>query len=168
MIRFLKSLFMKRPTDCVDGGVVTRIDRNAPKTVVSENIVSFSCVFSTVAICDDIPIEHGVYTLCAKLTGGTVNCKFELRTRYGDGKKLEFVTEDSFLKELQKIVRKYDFAKYNGMEHRVSGLPDMYGARIHVEYDSGESIYSSDNQSNFLPIESMSELVKLFLMEEKE
>lgn len=161
-MRFFKIFLGKRNEAPIDGGINKRIHRDAPKTIVSENIIHFKCEFSTVAIADEIPIEQGVYTLCAVLKDGAVRGEYKMRTRQGDGVQFLFRESHRFMSELQKIVRKYDFAKFNGEEYSVSGLPDMYGAKIHIVYASGESIDSSNNQSNFLPDEAMTELVEHF------
>ncbi|MBE6679113.1 MAG: hypothetical protein E7598_01175 [Ruminococcaceae bacterium] len=165
MIRLLKSLFRKRRADTEDGGVRKRIWYDAPKKIVSEQIISFKCEFSTVTIVDDIPIEHGVYTLFARLKDGAVRGAYELRTRDGSGEQFDFRQSHRFLRSVQNVVSTYDIAKHNGMEYRVSGLPDMYGANISIVYASGERIYASDNQNNFLSVEAMAELVKLFLQQ---
>ena len=167
-MRFLRMLFRKKHTFDDDGGVQKLIDRNAPKSIISENIIVFECVFSTVALAEDIPIEHGIYTLSARLRDGAVRGEYKMRTRHGAGEQFLFRESHSFMRKIQSIVKTYDFAKHNGMEYSVSGLPDMYGARIHIVYASGESLYASDNQSNFLPIEAMSELVKLFLSQKRQ
>ncbi|MBQ6893018.1 MAG: hypothetical protein IJN48_02325 [Clostridia bacterium] len=166
-MRFLKVFFKKRSTDVEDGGIQKRLDRNAPKSIVSENIIAFDCVFSTVALADDISIEHGIYTLSARLKDGAVRGEYKMRTRLGSGEQFLFRDSHRFMRTLQDTVRTYDFAKFNGEEYYVSGLPDMYGAKIHVIYASGERIDASDNQSNFLPIEAMAELVKLFLSKKR-
>ncbi|MBQ4150630.1 MAG: hypothetical protein IJC81_02355 [Clostridia bacterium] len=162
-MRLLKAFFRKKRTDAVDGDIQEHIDKSAPKTIISENIIYFQCEFSTVTIADDIPIEHGIYTLFAELKDGAVRGKYDMRTRNGSGEQFPFRQSHRFMKELQMTVGKYDFAKFNGEEYFVSGLPDMYGARIRIVYASGERIDASDNQSNFLPIDAMTELVQLFL-----
>ena len=58
--------------------------------------------------------------------------------------------------------RIYEFAQHNGYSHKISGLPDMYGATLDIKYASGESIYAYDNQDCFIPFEAMKELVELF------
>ncbi len=163
MRHILKIIFKKRHATDEDGGVSKRINRDAPKSIVSENIIRFECTFSTVAIAEDISIEHGVYTLCAILRDGAVRGEYKMRTRSGEGGQRLFRSSHVFLRKLQEIVSKYDFAAFNGREYSVSGLPDMYGAKISIVYASGEQIYASDNQSNFLTIEAMVELVNLFL-----
>lgn len=167
MMRILKSLFRKRNTVDEDGGIQKRLDLAALKSIVSENIIAFDCVFSTVAIADVISIEHGVYTFSATLKDGAVRGEYKMRTRLGTGEQFLFRASHSFMRNLQEIVRTYDFAKFNGEEYSVSGLPDMYGAKIHIVYASGERIDSSDNQSNFLPMEAMESLVKLFLLQKR-
>ena len=161
-MKFLQTLFRKKHTCDEDGGVQKRIDKNAPKSIVSENIITFECVFSTVALADEIPMEYGVYTLSARLRDGAVRGEYKMRTRHGAGEQFLFRKSHSFMRKLQHVVKTYDFAKYNGIEYSVSGLPDMYGARMHVVYASGESIYASDNQNNFLPVEAMQCLLEVF------
>ena len=124
-------------------------------------------MFSTVAMAEDISIEHGIYTLSARLKDGAVRGEYRMRTRLGEGEQFLFRASHRFMRNLQDTVRTYDFAKFNGEVYSVSGLPDMYGAKIHIVYASGESIYSSDNQSNFLPVEAITELVELFLSEKR-
>lgn len=162
-MRFLRIFFRKRDTDVEDGGVQKHVQRDVPKTVVSENIIRFTCKFSTVAIADEIPIEHGVYTLSASLTDGAVRAEYDMRTRHGSGERFAFRDSHRFMRRLQDVVRAHDLARFNGEEYSVSGLPDMYGAKIHIVYASGERIDASDNQSNFLSIEAMSSLAELFL-----
>ncbi len=166
-MRLLKAIFRKKHTREEDGGIQKWIHRDVPKTIVSEQIISFKCEFSTVAIADDIPIEHGVYTLCARLKDGAVRGEYKMRTRLGTGEQFLFRASHSFMRNLQEIVRTYDFAKFNGEEYSVSGLPDMYGAKIHIVYASGERIDVSDNQSNFLPMEAMESFVKLFSLQKE-
>ncbi len=161
-MRLFNLLFKKRHTPDEDGGVQKHIDRNASKSIACESIIAFDCEFSTVAIADDISIEHGVYTLFARLKDGAVRGEYKMRSRNGEGEHFLFRESHRFMRELQSIVKTYDFAKYNGIEYSVSGLPDMYGAKIHIVYASGERIDTSDNQSNFLPIEAMQALVEAF------
>lgn len=162
MIRILKTLLKKRPTVNEDGGVRKYIDRDASKHIVSKLIISFECVFSTVAIAEEIPIKHGIYTLSAKLKDGAVRGEYKLRTRDGGGEEFLFRNSHMFMRELQSIVTEYNFAAFNGEEYFVSGLPDMYGAKISIVYASGESIYANNNQDCFLPVDAMTDLVELF------
>ena len=68
----------------------------------------------------------------------------------------------SFLKKLQMIVEKYNFANYNGINHHINGLPDMFGISLSIYYKSGEYITIYDNQDSILPLDSLEELENLF------
>ena len=150
-------------TDSIDGGVVKRNDgADFPKAVVSKEITSFEFVSSLIAYADETRLERGVYTLTATVEDGVVKGSYKCGTRGGDSLSFAFESDLSFMDKLYETVAKYDFAKYNGCVHTVSGLPNMYGARLDILFASGESIYSHDNQNNFLPIEATEELEALF------
>lgn len=160
MKRFVLKLFNRQchdSTDDIDGGVRTRIDSNAPKTIHCTKLVSLECTFSTLSLMNTDEVERSVFTLTAKLEGETVNAAYKSR-------KEEFVFSavPSFMDCLQSIVAEYDFAQFNGITYRVSGLPDMYGAVIHAKYESGEDIYSSNNQDCFIPLEAIKKLLSLY------
>jgi len=148
-------------TDDVDGGVVTRESGDdAPKVIESTEINTFECIISLLSQWDPGELKRRVYTFSAELKDEKVFCSCKWR---GDGSdSFSFESDISFLKSLQNIVSEYDFAQYNGFYHSVSGLPNMYGDRISIVYESGEEIYASDNQSGFLPNDAAFDLVKLF------
>ena len=150
-----------------DGGVTRQsTGKDAPKTIKSDEIVSFSCELSFIASVfeEENELEGRVYKLSAVSEGDTVKAKIDWRDRYGDEDKAEFTTDISFMKELQDIVSRYGFAQHNGYSYYVSGLPDMYGECIDIKYASGESIYAEDNQSGFLPQDAVTELIDLFTL----
>lgn len=148
-----------------DGGVKNyNSGDDAPKTVESTEIVSFECSFSLIAkvLEEESELAGRVYTLRAVAENRAVTCMADWYDRSGGSEKTEFTADASFMAALQEIVERYDFARYNGYVSRVSGLPDMYGAKLDIEYASGESIYAYDNQSTFLPLEAIKELAGLF------
>ena len=151
-----------RDTDDIDGGVQHSVDTNAPKTITSTQIISFHCEFSTTDLMmDSSPIAGRYHTLHAESGGAN----YEARgggTVYDERK---FTPDKAFFDRLQQIVAKYDLAQYNGKSYTVSGLPPDYGAKLNIRYASGESIYASNNQSCFLPVEAMEDLVNLFKLE---
>ena len=151
-----------RDTEDIDGGVRHQEDTDAPKVIASTQIVSFSCEFSAYDLAmDSSPIAGRYHTLYAAQNGGT----YEARgggTVYDERK---FTPDKAFFDRLQQIVAKYDLAQYNGKSYTVSGLPPDYGAKLNIRYASGESIYASNNQSCFLPVEAMEDLVNLFKLE---
>ena len=147
-------------TDEVDGGVRHCEDTDAPKTIVSTGIVSFSCEFSAYCLSPgSSPVAGRYYTLRAGKGSGC----YEARGGGTLYEKFAFTPDAAFFASLQQLVAKYDFARYNGKFYTVSGLPPDYGARLDVRYESGESIQSSNNQSCFLSEEAMEALAELFL-----
>lgn len=146
-------------TDDIDGGVKHSVTIDAPKTITSTQIISFHCEFSAAHLqLDGSPIARWYYTLHAAQDGAN----YEAR---GDGtvyNEREFIPDKAFFDDLQQIAAKYDFAQYNGQYYTVSGLPPDHGAKLEILYDSEESIRCSNNQSCFLPLEAMEELVSLF------
>ena len=148
-----------RDTDDIDGGVQHSVDTNAPKTIISTQIISFHCEFSTTDLMmDSSPIAGRYHTLHAESSGAN----YEARGGGTVYNEREFTPDEAFFDVLQQIVAKYDFAQYNGQYYTVSGLPPDHGAKLDIQYDSGESICSANNQSCFIPLEAMEELVDLF------
>ena len=146
----------------IDGGVVKRYWRDAPKVIKSAEIAEFHYEVSLFAVCDVDDLGYRVYTLDAVTKDGDVLIKYAWRERGGESDKAEYRTDASFMVRLQQIILKYDFAQYNGYYHTVSGLPDMYGESLDIVYASGEHITVHDNQSGFLPIDAKRELIMLF------
>lgn len=147
-----------RSTDDIDGGVRINNDVDAPKTINSTKIVSFSCEFSTLDLLEQSPLGNDVYDLQAQLSDGTVMGSYESY----QVEKQQFEADEAFMEQLQQIVTRYDLAQYNGKDYKVSGLPDRFGARLHIIYESEEQIYASNNQDCFLPLAAMEELQALF------
>ena len=146
-------------TDDIDGGVQHSEDTGAPKTIYSTKIISFHCEFSTTDLMmDSSPIAGRYHTLHAESSGAN----YEARGGGTVYNEREFTPDEAFFDALQKIVAKYDFAQYNGQYYTVSGLPPDHGAKLNIQYVSGESIQCSNNQSCFIPLEAMEELVSLF------
>ncbi|MBQ4346924.1 MAG: hypothetical protein IJC39_00550, partial [Firmicutes bacterium] len=146
-----------------DGGVISNSDADAPKTVESTQIIDFDCEFSGLLMEEeDTRLAGRAYKLKAKLENGAVKGSYFVRADDGD-KEEPFRNSHDFMNELHKIVSEYDLAQYNGYSHKVSGLPDNYGAVLSVTYASGESIYAYDNQDCFLSVDAMEALEALFL-----
>ena len=155
----------KRPrtdTDDVDGGVQHCNDTDAPKTIISTEIVSFSCQFSAYSLSfDSSPVAGRYHTFYAAEGKG----RYEARGGGTVYEAFEFTPDGDFFAALQQLVAKYDLAQYNGKSYTVSGLPPDYGAKLNIRYGSGESIYASNNQSCFLSVEAMEAFTELFLSE---
>ncbi|MBR5519114.1 MAG: hypothetical protein IKU55_00195 [Clostridia bacterium] len=150
-------------TDEIDGGRREVTDTHAPKVIRSREVTSFFCLFSTVTYVDapEIP-PAGVYHLEANIRGDGVSGRLRFRPRNASGTDTAFSADRGFLDVLAGVIERYGLARFNGTHVTVSGLPDMYGAELHVCYASGESISASDNQDCFLPPAALSELVRAF------
>ncbi len=160
--KFIASRKVSTNTDDIDGGVIhDYTDPNAPKVIECTEITKFYCDFSLLTNTEAEELGNRVYMLTAILEGESVKCCIDWHAS-GDGEKCEFEAEPAFMEKLHEIVAKYDFAQYNGEVYTVSGLPDNFGSKLDIEYSSGESIYANDNQSVFLSMDAMKELVKLF------
>lgn len=67
-----------------------------------------------------------------------------------DGSLFKIIYEtddDSIFKSLQEVIDKNNETRGNGHNVYVDGLPAGIGDRLSTEYDSGEKIYKSSNQS---------------------
>ena len=126
--------------------------------ILSEEITLFSYE------CNDYKVE------CKKendqiriiASGGTSN------KRDGTNFKLDYETnEETILKELQKIVKKYHLSKNNGHYEEVGGLPPGCGDKLEIEYRSKEKIYKYSNQTPHLSDEAQQEVYKVFLEDAK-
>ena len=155
----------RRNTDHIDGGVKTYDSgEDSPKVIESTEIISFEFEVSlyNIVVEEESELVGRNYKLNAVLEDGAVKSKIKWRDRAGAGEEHDFTADTSFMTSLQEIVSKNNFAQYNGYLSKVSGLPDMYGAKIDINYASGENIYAYDNQSVFIPFEAIEELVELY------
>ena len=143
----------------MDGGVVDNSDTDAPKTIESKQLVAFDCRFSTVTDAEPGALGNHIYELQARLENGAVKGVYRVADT---GEERLFRESHAFLSEARALIETYGLAQHNGHSHTVSGLPDDFGARLDARYASGESIYASDNQENFLSRDAMEALVKLF------
>lgn len=152
----------EQDTDDIDGGVRINNNYDAPKKIESTEIKSFYCEFSNLTMMnEDTFLKNRVYQLEACLKDGIVQGSYKI---YGSGESQEeiFEAETDFLTDVQKIIEEHNLVENNGLSYMVSGLPEQFGAVLEVEYESGECIYASHNQDNFLSIEAMEALDLLF------
>ena len=152
------------PSDEIDGGTRIRWDKDAPKEILSKELLRFSCRFSSVSLADgEFGLVQGVYYFSAsKGPEGvccTVGCNNPLAVAEGERREIR---SENFLQSLDELLKKYSAAQYNGHYYKVSGLPDFYGAKLDCEYASGETLYCYNNQDPFLPPEMIAELCRLY------
>ena len=116
------SFFKKMDMNEEDGGVVQRVNTNAPKIIESKQIIIFECKFSTLAFLDlDEEIGNRVYILEARLENEFVNGRYRQRSRFENNVDVTFKAEQSFMECLQRIIEEHNLAKNNGVCVKVNG-----------------------------------------------
>ena len=150
-----------------NGGVVKRFYQDAPKEIISNELVKFSCRFSTKfsTVKSSTP-KPAIYSLEAQVVENTVLCSILVSSREEKLKREE--TRDlAFITKLEKLLRKHEVANLNGYHHSVSGLPSFFGSTLTASYKSGEEIHFYDNQTCILKQDFTKELCILFGLEDK-
>lgn len=149
---------------CEDGGTRISYDTNAPKEIVSHELIRFFCRFSALSLMEEeTQLPRGVYDFGASKGEDGVSCTVRCsHSRVLSGGEQKSTRSDDFLAALDALLQKYNVAQYNGSHYKVSGLPYFYGAKVDAEYASGETLYCYNNQDPFLPIDMIRELCGLF------
>ena len=161
----MKKIFGRRNHDDIDGGTHIKRNENLPKTIQSTEITNFEVEFSLTCFIDSNDPDkdwNGHFLLSCKLQDGKVCCRYCHTKRYEGNLDFTFEAQPDFLTELEKIVREEDIAKFNGYSSITSGLPDMFGSSVSVDYASGEYIYTCDNQDIHLPLTFLRKCKALF------
>lgn len=70
----------------IDGGVTDNSDLNAPKSIESNQIISFDCRFSTMDIAKPGKLGNHIYQIHAKLENGAVRGMYQVRDTLLSGK----------------------------------------------------------------------------------
>ena len=122
-------------TDCMDGGVTRRHSYDAPKVILSTEIVALDTNFFLYE-------EDG--------SGGT-RWSFSVRRKEGgfllsvrkrSCDAVEKAVSKAFLKEVHDVIVKNDLPRWNGFDEVTSGLPVQYSScSLSVDYVSGERLY---------------------------
>ncbi len=149
---------------CEDGGTRIKRDEDAPKEIRSRELLRFSCRFSTLSMLpSDTGLRPGQYSFVAVLEGDGVRGTAEYSAPgSGNTEERSAVYPPDFFPKLEALIRQYSLARYNGLYHKVSGLPSFYGSMVDAVYASGETLYSYHNQDPFIPVEMMRELCRLY------
>ena len=142
--------------EIVDGGTIDRSNHSAAKAISCTEIIAFECTASTLDLADE-DVFRDVFTFTARLAEDKVEAGYKCRKEQHC-----FTASAGFMDKLQELVTVYGFAKHNGINVCVSGLPDMYGAYLYVEYKNGECISANHNQDSFISYEAVCDLMALF------
>ena len=152
------------------GGTDATLDRSAPKEIESEDMVFFS-VASALGFISSPDSDNGerfsdisyISAFASKCDGGAFLFLHTGASRYAENDSYAFsLTKEDIFPCLDRIVRKYDFAKQNGFCSRTHGLPENFGGDVDIRYSSGEKIYFADNQSPVISLAAAKEIANLF------
>ena len=137
----------------IDGGTRICHDTDAPKDILSHEILRFSCRFSSSSLLEeDTNLTSGLFHFTAeKREEGAETSVSVLHSRRGEINQAK-MRPSCFLEEIDGILQKHDIARFNGLYYKVSGLPDFFGASVSVTYASGETLDCYNNQDPFLPL----------------
>lgn len=162
-------IVLKQTREGECGGTDATLDKNAPKQIVSEDMILFDV---TSALGDGIGERPGrganelgyVSAFAAPVRGGTflfLETGEHFQRRAGKDRAWAQVRADVF-PALVRLVRQYDLAASNGRHSQTHGLPENFGGSVRIEYGSGETISYSDNQTPVLRREAGEEIAALF------
>jgi len=122
-------------TDCMDGGVTRRHSYDAPKVILSTEIVALDTNFF---LYDEDGSGGTSWFFSVRSDGGD----FLLSVRKRGRDAVETVVSKDFLKEVHAIILKYDLPRRNGFDEVTSGLPVQYSScSLSVDYSNGERLY---------------------------
>ena len=118
-------------------------DRDLPKTIESDEIISFNLVFSNEDTVYDIPADEpwygGYYSFAVEQTDEGV---YEM-SLHGSGSSYiildyEGTVSEEYVKGLAELVKEQKLAEYNGWWR--TNTEDFHGWSVNIEYASGEKI----------------------------
>ena len=130
------------PDEPVDGGTVTHVDSDAPKTVESKELTAFSAeLFLSNRWYGDE--QHEFHFLISPDQSGALTA-----SEANSGVSLP--ADEELLTGLAEIVAEYDLASMNGLYDVTAGLPpEAWAHPFHAAYASGEEISFTVNNQPF-------------------
>ena len=151
-----------RPLEC--GGTDAYQQKNAPKTITSEEMTLFDATssFNTLAVDVDERLDY-VSAFAAPCGEGTfIFLEKRMFYRESGGVREWALVKEDLLPKLTAFVREFDVARGNGYHSQTHGLPENFGGSIDIRYASGERISISDNQSPVLGYDAGVALAAIF------
>ncbi len=163
-------VILSKPPENACGGTTKTLDTKAPKSIDSHEMVYFSAESALGWV---MPPETGrrkkeplMFISAHAVPGDDGSFVYyensrEFRGRGNRAARWAYVKENVFPK-LDIAVREMDLIKSNGLHSTTHGLPENFGGSVHIEYDGGEAISFSNNQSPVLSRESADRIDSLF------
>lgn len=122
-------------TDCMDGGVTRRHSYDAPKVILSTEIVALDTNFF---LYEEDGRGGTRWVFSVRRDGGD----FLLSVRKRGRDAVEKAVSKDFLKEVHDVIVKHDLVRRNGFDEVTSGLPfECAPCSLSVDYASGERLY---------------------------
>lgn len=160
---------LKKAAKNTGGGTDATLDKSAPKTIESHNMILFDVTSSLRMLrtedknCDNEPLTY-ISAFAAPAKKGCFLFLEYLRGIRRSGNKTSawaLVSEDIF-PSLVKLVNDSGLAKDNGFHSTTHGLPENFGGSVDIKYESGEVISFSNNQTPILSLETAEKIYDLF------
>ncbi len=157
---------LQKPPENACGGTTKTYDKNAPKTITSDKMVFFS-VTSALSYRRNtgsdgkelgyisafaVPSDNGTFLFLEAAEG---------HRKLGTTKKWALVKADIF-PALVPLVLECNLVSQNGLHSRTAGLPENFGGDVLVEYENGETIDFSNNQSPVISHETANKIYNTF------
>ena len=140
------------PYEQLPGAHIERKLEGYSENIKSKTIISFE-------------YNCGDFSVSAKVEddGIHINSRGGYSTRR-DGKYfvLDYIYNSNVMERIQELVEKHNLSRGNGNTVHVNGLPDGLGDYLHVEYDSGETIFMTSNQCRMHSDETIGAIYDLF------
>lgn len=160
---------IREPAKNACGGTTETLDRNAPKDIESHNIVYF-LVESALGrqVNKDGSVNQPDFSFVSAFATPSDKGTFifyENNERFGRHRNRNgswVFIKDNMSGKLDALVRECDLIKNNGHNSATHGLPDNFGGSVLIEYDSGETISFSNNQSPIIDCSTGIKIDKLF------
>ena len=156
---------LQKPPKNACGGTTKTLDKNAPKEITCDKMTYFSVTsalpYSSAARGEGqlgyiaayaVPSDNGTFLFLEVAEG---------HRKLGTTKKWAKVKADIF-PALVPLVLECNLVSRNGLHSRTAGLPENFGGDVLVEYENGETIDFSNNQSPVISHETADKIYSVF------
>lgn len=136
------------------GGTTQSCDENAPKEILSDDMVFFKVSAALglgISLNPDAPKSVNNWidyiSVYAALLDKGVLLSLNARNRYDRSEYTWGLINENIFAGLVKAVREQNLAARNGTHSFTNGLPENFGGEVLIKYSDGEKISYSNNQS---------------------
>ena len=156
---------LQKPPKNACGGTTKTLDKDAPKVITCDKMTFFS-VTSALSYSSASRGERQLGYIAAYAVPSDNGTFLFLETaeghrKLGTTKKWALVKADIF-PALVPLVLECNLVSQNGLHSRTAGLPENFGGDVLVEYENGETIDFSNNQSPVISHETADKIYNTF------